>query len=97
MSQPEPYTCKHSCERDVLKNEIERLRAENARLVAGGCARDQTTTQFCAEAVALQAENARLREALEDIASGKHSNIILPTWPPQDPAVNAARKALKGD
>lgn len=42
--------------------EIERLRA-------GGCARDQTTTQFCAEAVALQGENARLREALEEVAA----------------------------
>jgi hypothetical protein len=50
---------------DALGNEaadeIERLRA-------GGCARDQTTTQFCAEAVRLQAENARLREALQNIA-----------------------------
>lgn len=43
-------------------DEIERLRA-------GGCARDQTTTQFCAEALALQDEIARLREALEKIAS----------------------------
>lgn len=38
-------------------DEIERLRA-------GGCARDQRTTQFCAEAVALQSEIERLREAL---------------------------------
>jgi len=45
-----------------------RLRAEVERLKAGGCARDQSTTQFCAEAVALLAENARLRAALRDIA-----------------------------
>jgi hypothetical protein len=45
-------------ERDALKAEVERLKA-------GGCARDQSTTQFCAEAVALQAENVRLREALD--------------------------------
>ena len=38
--------------------------AEINRLRAGGCARDQGTTQFCAEAVALQKENERLREAL---------------------------------
>ncbi len=44
-------------ERDALKAEVERLKA-------GGCARDQSTTQFCAEAVALQAENARLLQAL---------------------------------
>ena len=36
-------------------DEIERLRA-------GGCARDQKTTQYCAEAVRLQAEIDRLRE-----------------------------------
>lgn len=47
--------------------EIERLNAEIERLRAGGCARDQTTTQFCAEAAALQTENARLREALLEI------------------------------
>jgi hypothetical protein len=42
-------------------DEIERLRA-------GGCARDQTTTQYCAEAVALQSENARLHDAIHDLA-----------------------------
>ena len=36
-------------------DEIERLRA-------GGCTRDQNTTQFCAEAVQLQHEVERLRE-----------------------------------
>lgn len=34
---------------------------EIQRLRAGGCARDQKTTQFCAEAVALQREVERLR------------------------------------
>jgi hypothetical protein len=61
-----------AAERDALQAEVERLKA-------GGCARDQGTTQFCAEAAALQAkafrvavaydalkaENARLREAIE--------------------------------
>jgi regulator of replication initiation timing len=40
--------------------EIERLRA-------GGCARDQSTTQYCAEAARLAVENERLRAALEEI------------------------------
>ena len=47
-----------AAERDALQAEVERLKA-------GGCARGQSTTQFCAEAVALQAENVRLREAIE--------------------------------
>lgn len=38
-------------------DEIERLRA-------GGCARGQRTTQFCAEAAALQSEIERLRKEL---------------------------------
>ena len=43
-------------------------RGELERLRAGGCARDQTTTQYCAEAVALQSENARLKDAIHDLA-----------------------------
>jgi hypothetical protein len=34
------------------------------RLYAGGCARDQGTTQYCAEAARLAVENERLRVAL---------------------------------
>jgi hypothetical protein len=44
---------------------------------------------------ALRAENERLRSALEEIASGKYSGIALPTYPPQDPSVNRARRALE--
>ena len=39
-----------------LVNDRARLRGEVTRLRGGGCARDQTTTQFCAEAVFLQGE-----------------------------------------
>ena len=39
--------------------------AEIERLRAGGCARDQGTTQYCAEAAALAKENERLRAALK--------------------------------
>lgn len=41
-------------------DEIERLRA-------GGCARDQQTTQFCAEAVTLQREIEMLREMVAEM------------------------------
>lgn len=40
------------------------LAAEVKRLRAGGCARDQRTTQFCAEAVAKDAEIAKLRDQI---------------------------------
>lgn len=41
-------------------DEIERLRA-------GGCVRDQKTTQFCAEAVTLQREVEMLREVVAEM------------------------------
>ena len=46
---------------------------------------------------ALEAEVERLRAALEEIASGRYSGLILPSYPPQDPAVVRARKALEDD
>lgn len=48
-----------------LTAEIERQQQEIARLRAGGCARDQRTTQFCAEAAARDEEIARLRAELD--------------------------------
>jgi hypothetical protein len=50
-----------AAERDALRAEVERLKS-------GGCARDQSTTQFCAEAITLKAENEKLREVLEKLA-----------------------------
>jgi hypothetical protein len=47
-------------------DDLERLKAENARLQAGGCARDQSTTQYCAEAARLAAENEQNRIDLEE-------------------------------
>ncbi len=43
-----------------LAAERDALKAENEKLKVGGCARGQSTTQFCAEAVTLKAENAKL-------------------------------------
>lgn len=48
--------------------EREDARAEVERLRAGGCARDQGTTQYCAEAAKLAAENERLRAWNREIA-----------------------------
>jgi hypothetical protein len=47
-----------------LIKERDQLRAEVERLKNGGCARDQRTTQFCAEAVALRAELAEAEISL---------------------------------
>ena len=56
-----------------LRSEITKLteafgiqNAEVTRLRAGGCARDQGTTQYCAEAAKLAADNERLRAALRE-------------------------------
>ena len=47
--------------------------------------------------VALEARIAELEAALQDIASGRYSNVLLPTHPPQDPDVVRARAALEGE
>lgn len=44
----------------------------------------------------LETRIAEKEAALQDIASGRYSNVILPTHPPQDPAVVRARAALEG-
>ncbi len=41
--------------------------AEIRRLLAGGCARDQSTTQFCREAVDLAAENSGLKAEMVEL------------------------------
>jgi hypothetical protein len=47
------------------------------------------------KAEAAEARAERLRVALEEIASGRHSGVLLMSYPPQDPAVVRARKALE--
>lgn len=42
----------------------------------------------------LQNTNANMVKALEDIASGRYSGVILTSFPPKDPAVERARAAL---
>ena len=49
---------------DEAADIIDRQAAEIARLQAGGCARDHTPSQYCAEAAALAAEIERLRGEL---------------------------------
>ena len=52
---------------DFLGAELAAAKAEIVRLRAGGCARDQGTTQYCAEAARMAADNGRLRAALHGI------------------------------
>jgi len=63
-----PDEC-HAAEVARLTKERDEARAEVARLKAGGCARYQRTTQFCAEAVALQERVKRLEEAGDKMAN----------------------------
>lgn len=49
----------------AIMEERDMLRAQVERLQAGGCARDQKTTQWCAEAVALAQERDRLKAELD--------------------------------
>lgn len=50
-----------------MDNEWKNAADEIERLRAGGCARDQQTTQFCAEAVTLQREVEMLREMVAEM------------------------------
>lgn len=64
--------------RDLVPKALVKLRALKAeaklkealteieRLRAGGCARDQRTTQYCAEAVRIQAEIERIRKERDE-------------------------------
>jgi hypothetical protein len=63
-----PHEC-YAAEVARLTKERDESIAEIARLKAGGCARDQRTTQFCAEAVALQERVRRLEVAGDAMAA----------------------------
>lgn len=54
----------HAC----CKEAVAERDAAIARLQAGGCARDQTTTQYCAEAAAFAAERDQLLQKLQELA-----------------------------
>lgn len=69
-------------------DEIERLRR-------GGCARDQTTTQFCAEANRLAIENERLRAALREIQALTGRTDIK--WPDKKAAIRRLVTEALGD
>ena len=56
-----------------LERELTAAQTEIARLKAGGCARNQRTTQFCAEALTLQEENAKLQERVKKRDKAMHA------------------------
>lgn len=74
-----------------LERELAAAQAEIDRLKAGGCARDQRTTQFCAEAVKLQEENAKLRRALQRLVEARDDRSLEDFTPEElDAWANAA-------
>lgn len=54
-----------------LAEQVRRMRAEIERLKAGGCARDQRTTQYCAEARAALARAEAAEKAIERVLPAK--------------------------
>lgn len=50
---------------DAQQRIIQELRAEISSLKAGGCARDQSTTQFCAEAVRVEEKLGAMQRHVE--------------------------------
>lgn len=52
--------------RIVIKEQADRIAELEAALQKKGCARDQNTTQFCAEVVAMQKRVAELEGALRN-------------------------------
>lgn len=54
---------------DLIKAQAARISELEAALQKKGCVRDQTTTQYCAEAAALQKRVAELEAALKDAAA----------------------------
>ncbi len=51
--------------KDAQQQIIQELRAEISSLQSGGCARDQSTTQFCAEAVEVGEKLGAMRRHVE--------------------------------
>lgn len=75
------------------EEEIQILRAEVARLKAGGCARDQRTTQFCAEAADRDTELRVLHLALKNATrafSASDWRALATVHPAVQPLVDAA-------
>lgn len=83
-----------------VAKERDEARAEVVRLKAGGCARDQRTTQWCAEAVALQERVRRLeqlgrnlRQAVRLAVGDDATGWELGDGTPVGDQINAATKA----
>ena len=62
--------------RSISDEDVRQLLAERDALQKKGCARDQKTTQFCAEATALQARVAELEVAQARLILSFRLNIL---------------------
>lgn len=75
-----PYTVVHNTPGALLLDAADRIESQAAeieRLRDGGCARDQTTTQFCAEAAKFAREVGHLHLALKIARQHGLKNHVL--------------------
>ena len=80
---------------ESIQTQRDMAQGERMRLAGELSSASSSLAAWVEKASVLEAERDTARAALRDIASGRYSNIMLPTHPPQDPAVVRARDALR--
>lgn len=87
--------CRDASDKIGLLEHEAKLMREKLDFPSSDSEPDRTLSSVVSALTEASDEIERLRLALRDIASGRYSNIMLPTHPPQDPAVVRARDALR--
>jgi len=82
---------------EALEGEVTKAREIAAELNSGWKESIEISWKNYAAWKEADARAERLLAVLEEIASGRYSGLILPSYPPQDPAVVRARKAIEDD
>ena len=88
--------CGEECLNDDIGAVWDLLR-ERDRLLAGGCARDQRTTQWCAEAQAVRAERDALRRIVGEVDLALSGAPASGQWGPRALSVYDLMDAIDAD